>query len=41
MPMKRYMPGQIVTLLRQLQVETENGKTAPQGCRDARFTVQA
>ena len=40
MPMKRYKPEQIVTLLRQIEVEVANGKTPPQACRDAQITVQ-
>jgi len=40
MPMKRYKPEQIVTLLRQTEVEIVNGKTTPQACRDAQITVQ-
>ena len=40
MPMKRYKPEQIVTLLRQIEVEAANGKTPPQACRDAQITVQ-
>ena len=40
MPMKRYKPEQIVTLLRQIEVEIANGKTTPQACRDAQITVQ-
>ena len=40
MPMKRHKPEQIVTLLRQIEVETANGKTTPQACRDAQITVQ-
>jgi hypothetical protein len=35
MPMKKYEPGQIVMLLRQIEVEIPNGKTTPQVCRDA------
>jgi transposase-like protein len=38
--MKRYKPEQIVTLLRQIELETANGKTTPQACRDAQITVQ-
>ena len=41
MPMKRYKPEQIVTLLRQIEVEVANGKTTPQACRDAQITAQA
>jgi transposase-like protein len=40
MPMKRYKPEQIVTLLRQIEVEIANGKTPPQACRDAQITAQ-
>ena len=29
MPMQRYKPEQIVTLLRQIEVQITNGKTAP------------
>jgi putative transposase len=35
MPIKRFKPEQIVTLLRQIEVEIANGKTAPQACQDA------
>jgi putative transposase len=40
MPMKRYKPEQIVTLLRQIEVEMANGKTAPQACKEAEITIQ-
>jgi putative transposase len=40
MPMKKYKPEQIVTLLRQIEVEIANGKTTPQACRDAQITAQ-
>ena len=40
MPMKKYQPEQIVTLLRQVEVELANGKTTPQACRKAEITVQ-
>ena len=36
MPMKRYKPEKIVTLLRQIEMEIANGKTTSQACRDAR-----
>jgi hypothetical protein len=39
MPMTRYKPEQIVTLLRQVEVEIANGKTTPQACRDAQITA--
>jgi transposase-like protein len=41
MPMKKYKPEQIVTLLRQIELEIANGKTTPQACRDAEITAQA
>ena len=40
MPMKKYKPKQIVTLLRQIEVEIANGKTTPQACRDAQITAK-
>jgi putative transposase len=40
MPMKRYKPEQIVTLLRQVEVEIANGKTTPQACKEAEITPQ-
>ena len=40
MPMKRYKPEQIVTLLRQIEVEVANGKTTPQACKEAKITLQ-
>ena len=39
MSTKRYKPEQVVNLLRQIEVETANGKTTPQACRDAQITV--
>ena len=41
MPMKRYKPELIVTLLRQVEVEIASGKTTPQACRDAEITQQS
>jgi hypothetical protein len=38
MPM--YKPEQILTLLRQIEVEIANGKTTPQPCKEAEITVQ-
>ena len=35
MPMIRYKPEQIVTLLRQIEVAIANGKTTPQACKEA------
>ena len=40
MSIKRYKPEQIVTLLRQIEVEIANGKTTPQAYKEARITVQ-
>jgi putative transposase len=40
MPMKKYKPEQIVTLLRQVEVELANGKTTPQACKEAEITAQ-
>ena len=40
MPMRRYKPAQIVTLLRQVEVELVNGKTTPQACQEAEINAQ-
>ncbi len=40
MSTKRYKAEQIVTLLRQIEVEIANGKTTPQACKEAEITVQ-
>jgi hypothetical protein len=40
MPMKKHKPEQIVSLLRQIEVEMANGKTTPQACKEAEITVQ-
>ena len=40
MPIRKYKPEQIVTLLRQVEVGLANGKSTPQACRDAQITVQ-
>jgi putative transposase len=40
MPMIRYKPEQIVTLLRQIEVAIANGKTTPQACKEADITAQ-
>jgi putative transposase len=40
MPMKRYKPEQIVTMLRQIEVSIANGKTTPQACQEAEITMQ-
>jgi hypothetical protein len=40
MPIKRYKAEQIVTLLRQIEVEIANGKMTPQACKETQITVQ-
>ena len=40
MPIKRYKPEQIVTMLRQIEVSVTNGKTTPQACKEAEITMQ-
>ena len=40
MPIKRYKPEQIVTMLRQIEVGIANGKPTPQACKEAEITVQ-
>jgi len=41
MPMKKYTPEQIVTLLRQIEIEIRDGKkTALQACKEAGITQQ-
>ena len=40
MSTKRFKPGQVVNLFRQIEVEVTNGKTTPQACRDAGITAQ-
>jgi putative transposase len=40
MPMQRYKPEQIVTVLRQVEVAVASGKTNPQACKEAGITVQ-
>ncbi len=40
MSIKSYKPVQIVTLLRQIEVEIANGKTTPQACKAAQITIQ-
>ena len=40
MPMQRYKPEQIVTVLRQIEVAVANGKSTPQACKEAGITVQ-
>ncbi len=40
MPIQRYKPEQIVTMLRQIEVGIANGKTTPQACKEAEITMQ-
>ena len=40
MPMKRYKPEQIVTVLRQIEVAVANGKSTPQACKEAGFILR-
>ena len=40
MPMERYKPEQIVMVLRQIEVQIANGKTAPQACKEAGIHTQ-
>ena len=40
MPMRKHKPEQILTLLRQVEVELANGKSTPQACREAAITAQ-
>jgi len=40
MPIQRYKPEQIVTMLRQIEVSIANGKTTPQACKEAEITIQ-
>ena len=40
MSTNRYKAEQIVTVLRQIEVEIANVKTTPQACREAQITAQ-
>jgi hypothetical protein len=40
MPMKKYKPEQIVTLLQQVEAELTNGKSTTQACKEAKITAQ-
>ncbi len=37
---QKYKPEQIVTVLRQIDVQIANGKTAPQACKEAGIHTQ-
>ncbi len=41
MPMQRYKPEQIVTVLRQIEVAMANGESTPQACKDAGIHTQS
>ena len=40
MPMERYKPEQIVTMLRQIEVAVASGKSTPQACKEAGIATQ-
>jgi putative transposase len=40
MPMQRYKPEQVVTMLRQIEVAVGNGKSTLLACKEAGITVQ-
>ena len=40
MSIKQYKPEQVVTILRQIEVQIANGKTAPQACKEAGIHTQ-
>jgi transposase-like protein len=40
MSMKRYKPEEVVSLLRQIEVALANGKSTPQGCKEAGINTQ-
>ena len=40
MPTRNYKPEQMVTILRQMEVQMANGKTAPQACQEAEVHTQ-
>ena len=40
MPTGNYKPEQIVTILRQIEVQMGNGKTTPQACKEAEIHTQ-
>ena len=40
MPNRNYKPEQIVTVLRQIEVQTANGKPTPQACKEAWIHTQ-
>ena len=40
MPTRNYKPEQIVTVLRQIEVQIANGKKVPQACKEAGIHTQ-
>ena len=40
MPIRKYKAEQIVTLLRQIEVQMANGKMAPEACKEAGIHTQ-
>jgi putative transposase len=40
MPIQRYKPEQIVTMLRQIEVSIANGKNHPTTCKEAEIAIQ-
>ena len=40
MSVRKYKAEQIVTLLRQIEVQMANGKAAPEGCKEAGIHTQ-
>jgi len=40
MPIKKYKPEQIVTVLRQIEAQMANGKTVPPACQEAEIHTQ-
>lgn len=41
MPIKKYAPEEIIKLLRLVEIETAQGKTTAQACRDLGFADQS
>ena len=40
MPIRNYKPEQIVTILRQIEIQMANGKPTPQACKEAGIHTQ-
>jgi putative transposase len=40
MPMEKHKPEQIVTVLRQIEVQIANGESTPQACKEAGIHTQ-